>query len=141
MDLTKSLKKLESHMWQLWREIARESGSLELTHSEMVYLYALMAEPGGMRLTDLAQSMKVSKASASAMTTKLEGRGYLRRIPCPEDGRATLLQATEKSFSLEKEEDNVYRRTAKVFEKALDASEYQEFCRLMAKGCPVIKRE
>lgn len=141
MDLTRSLKKLESHMWQLWREIVRESGGLELTHSEMAYLYTLMTEPSGMRLTNLAQAMKVSKASASTMTTKLESRGYLRRIPCPEDGRATLLQATEKSLCLEREEDNVYRRTARAFEKALEVPEYQELCRLMAKGCPEIKKE
>lgn len=135
MELSESLKRLQWHMWHLWRESARHSGSMELTNSEYDYLYALISRREGMRLTELAVCMKVSKASASAMASKLEGRGYIRRVPCPEDGRAVRLQATDKAAALEKEELDIYASTSRALAAKLDEQELGQLSRLLAKAC------
>jgi DNA-binding MarR family transcriptional regulator len=133
------LKKLQWHLWFCWREVSRQSGSMELTNSEFDYLYALLEHPQGMRLTELAECMKVSKASASAMVSKLEKRGYIQRISCPEDGRATLLQATEKGAALEKEEMDIYAQTTQQMVVSLTPEEQQQFEHLLHKACGSLK--
>ncbi|NEY28386.1 MarR family transcriptional regulator [Escherichia coli] len=133
------LKKLQWHLWFCWREVSRQSGSMELTNSEFDYLYALLEHPQGIRLTELAECMKVSKASASAMVSKLEKRGYIQRISCPEDGRATLLQATEKGAALEKEEMDIYAQTTQQMATSLTPEEQQQFEHLLHKACGSLK--
>ncbi|TBM25969.1 MarR family winged helix-turn-helix transcriptional regulator [Hafnia paralvei] len=129
------LKKLQWHLWFCWREVSRQSGSMELTNSEFDYLYALLEHPQGVRLTELAECMKVSKASASAMVSKLESRGYIQRVPCSDDGRATLLQVTKKGTALEKEEMDIYTETAQKMASALTPEERQQFELLLHKAC------
>lgn len=141
MELTESLKWLQWHMWDLWRESARRSGSMDLTNSEFDYLYALISRREGMRLTELAACMKVSKASASAMVSKLERRGYIRRVPCPNDGRAVRLQATKKAAALEKEELDIYAAMARTLSAELDDAELAQLSRLLAKACVNLKTD
>jgi DNA-binding MarR family transcriptional regulator len=135
MPITDSLKRLEWHMWHHWRKNAKHSGSMELSSSEFDYLYALMSATHGLRLTELAERMGVSKASASAMVSKLQARGYLQRLPCSEDGRATRLLATAKTTALEQEEQNVYTQTAASLAANLSAEELQQLSHLLAKAC------
>lgn len=134
MTLEEGLKRLECHLWSLWREHSQRSGSMELTTSELDYLYALLAAPEGVRLTELAALMKVSKASASAMVSKLEARGYLRRVACPEDRRAMRLYATSLTQHLEVEERDVYESTAATLCDVLDEREVRELERLLEKA-------
>ncbi|PTS86782.1 MarR family transcriptional regulator [Pseudomonas sp. HMWF032] len=133
--MTDSLKRLQWHMWHHWRHYAQHSGSMELSNSELDYLYALMSAENGLRLTELAERMNVSKASASAMASKLEARGYLQRLPCSEDGRAMRLLATAKSNALEQEERDVYLQTAASLEQNLSREEMQQLSHLLAKAC------
>ncbi|WP_176600640.1 MarR family winged helix-turn-helix transcriptional regulator [Pseudomonas sp. OTU750018] len=139
MPITDSLKRLQWHMWHHWRQYAQHSGSMELSNSELDYLYALMSAKNGLRLTELAERMNVSKASASAMASKLEGRGYLQRLPCSEDGRAMRLLATAKSNALEQEERDVYVQTAASLEQNLSPEEMQQLSQLLAKACQTLE--
>lgn len=135
VEIAESLKRLQWHMWDLWRENARHSGSMDLTNNELDYLYVLLEKKSGLRLTELAGHMKVSKASASAMAAKLEERGYLRRIPCAEDGRAVRLQVTPAAQALEIEERDIYSATARALSMALDEAELAQLTRLLSKAC------
>jgi DNA-binding MarR family transcriptional regulator len=139
MPITDSLKRLEWHMWHHWRQYSQHSASMELSNSELDYLYALMPAENGLRLTELAQRMSVSKASASAMASKLEARGYLQRLPCSEDGRAMRLLVTAKSSALEQEERNVYVKTAASLEQNLSSEEMQQLSLLLAKACQTLE--
>jgi len=53
--------------------------------------------PDGTRLTDLAEASQVSKQTAGGLVDQLEEAGYVRRVPDPTDGRARLIQLTEKA--------------------------------------------
>jgi DNA-binding MarR family transcriptional regulator len=145
MPLTDSLKRLQWHMWHHWRQYAQHSGSMELSNSELDYLYALISAEHGLRLTELAERMNVSKASASAsasaMASKLEARGYLQRRACAEDGRAMRLLATAKSNALEQEERDVYVHTAASLAEHLSPEEMQQLSQLLAKACQSLETD
>ncbi|MBX9762584.1 MAG: MarR family transcriptional regulator [Pseudomonadaceae bacterium] len=141
MTLTDSLKRLQWHMWHHWRQYAQHSGSMELSNSELDYLYALISAEHGLRLTELAERMNVSKASASAMASKLEARGYLQRLPCAEDGRAMRLLATAKPNALEQEERDVYVHTAASLAEHLSPEEMQQLSHLLAKACQSLETD
>lgn len=133
--LQDSLRRLQWHMWHLWRLEAQKSGSMELTSVEHDYLDVVARHPEGLRLTDLAERMKVSKASASAMAAKLEARGYLERGPALEDRRASLLRATPKTKALESEENAIHARAAASLAAALSDEERAQFEVLLSKAC------
>jgi DNA-binding MarR family transcriptional regulator len=50
----------------------------------------------GMRLTRLAELASITKQSAGEIVDDLAQRGYVERIPDPEDKRAKLITLTEK---------------------------------------------
>jgi DNA-binding MarR family transcriptional regulator len=53
-------------------------------------------DPQGSRLTDLAQRANMTKQSVGEATSDLEQRGYLERVPDPNDGRAKIIRLTER---------------------------------------------
>ena len=57
---------------------------------------ALMAHMtvDGLRITEFAELMQVTKSAASQLVTFLEGHGLVERVPDPSDGRASLVRAT-----------------------------------------------
>ncbi len=48
----------------------------------------------GTRLTELARRARMTKQGMMLMVDDLEGRGYVRRVPDPEDGRAKVVKLT-----------------------------------------------
>src|SRR5882762_8356240 len=57
-------------------------------------------EPGGMRLTKLAESAGVTKQTAGALVDQLERSGHLLRTLEPTDGRARLISRSEQGLAL-----------------------------------------
>jgi DNA-binding MarR family transcriptional regulator len=53
-------------------------------------------DPQGSRLTDLAQRANMTKQSVGEATSDLEQRGYVERVPDPNDGRAKIIRLTER---------------------------------------------
>ncbi|HEY2438304.1 MAG TPA: MarR family winged helix-turn-helix transcriptional regulator [Solirubrobacteraceae bacterium] len=53
-------------------------------------------EPEGSRLTELAERARMTKQSVGEVTTDLEQRGYVERVPDPADGRAKIIRLTER---------------------------------------------
>ena len=53
-------------------------------------------EPEGSRLTDLAERANMTKQSVGEATSDLEQRGYVERVPDPEDGRAKIIRLTQR---------------------------------------------
>jgi DNA-binding MarR family transcriptional regulator len=60
----------------------------------------LSGAPGGVRLTDLAAGMRITKQSMAATIDQLEEKGYVERIADPEDGRAKLVFLTARGLEL-----------------------------------------
>jgi DNA-binding MarR family transcriptional regulator len=53
-------------------------------------------EPQGSRLTELAERAGMTKQSVGEATSDLEERGYVERVPDPDDGRAKIIRLTER---------------------------------------------
>ena len=55
-------------------------------------------DPEGSRLTELAERARMTKQSVGEVTTDLEKRGYVERVPDPADGRAKIIRLTERGL-------------------------------------------
>jgi DNA-binding MarR family transcriptional regulator len=55
--------------------------------------------PEGIRLTDLADRAGMSKQAMSELVADLERLAYLRRNPDPRDGRAKLIEFTDRGWA------------------------------------------
>lgn len=53
--------------------------------------------PQGTRVSDLAESARVTKQSAGFLVEQLESAGYVERVPDPSDGRARLVRLTARA--------------------------------------------
>lgn len=56
-------------------------------------------DPDGSRLTDLAHRARMTKQSVGEVTSDLEQRGYVERVPDPSDGRAKIIRLTERGHA------------------------------------------
>jgi DNA-binding MarR family transcriptional regulator len=51
---------------------------------------------GGSRLTDLAERSGLTKQAVGEAVAELERKGYVERVPDPDDGRAKIIKLTER---------------------------------------------
>jgi DNA-binding MarR family transcriptional regulator len=79
------------------RQLLRDSG---LSHFEYQVLAGLSESPDRtMRMSDLAAFAEGSLPRLSQVVARLERRGWVRRTPDPNDGRATLAGLTEDGLA------------------------------------------
>jgi len=71
----------------------------QLTHFEYLVLAMLSeAQDRTLRMTDLALKTNATLPRLSHVVKRLEGRGYVERVPCPTDKRATLAVLTDAGW-------------------------------------------
>jgi DNA-binding MarR family transcriptional regulator len=68
---------------------------------------------GGTRLTTLARRARMTKQGMMLTVDELESRGYVRRVPDPDDARAKLVRLTAKGRRVAAE----YRRAVQALEQ------------------------
>lgn len=76
MNIEQSLMVIERYISRCWREQPC-FGDCNLTYTEYDYLETL-EESGMMRLSELAELMRVSKPTASNMVARLEKKSWLK---------------------------------------------------------------
>ena len=78
-------------------QLRREAG---LTHFEYFVLAMLSEAPERtLRMTSLAQRTNATLPRLSHVVRRLEERGLVERLPCPEDGRATNARLTDAGWA------------------------------------------
>jgi DNA-binding MarR family transcriptional regulator len=78
-------------------QLRREAG---ISHFEYVVLSRLADSPQRtLRMSDLAEYADGSLSRLSHVVTRLEHRGWIRREPCPEDGRFTNAILTDDGYA------------------------------------------
>jgi MarR family transcriptional regulator, 2-MHQ and catechol-resistance regulon repressor len=65
------------------------------------YALEALVRRGGMTLNDLSALLYLDKSTASRVVDALERKGYVTRLPHPDDRRAVLLEATAAGRALE----------------------------------------
>lgn len=93
---------------------AQLSREFDLTHFEYGILYALAHAPHRtLRLRVLADYANSSLSRLSRAISRLEARGWVRRMPDPEDGRSTLATLAAEGWE-------VFARATPVHEATVD---------------------
>jgi DNA-binding MarR family transcriptional regulator len=101
----------------------------ELTHFEYFLLAMLSEAPDRtLRMTSLAQRTNATLPRLSHVVRRLEDRGLVRRIPCPEDGRATNAQLTAAGW--DKVVDTAPGHVANVRRSVIDALTAEQVAQL-----------
>lgn len=72
-----------------------EAGYDDITTAQARLLQRI--NPGGSRLTQLAESAQVTKQTAGFLVDQLERAGYVERAPDPTDARARLIRLTDRA--------------------------------------------
>ncbi|MBT3411444.1 MAG: MarR family transcriptional regulator, partial [Halieaceae bacterium] len=65
--------------------------------------YISMAARSGVRLSEIAEMLGISRQAANQTANQIEKAGYLRRASDPSDGRAKLLVTTPRAMMLVKQ--------------------------------------
>ncbi len=134
MTLESSLMELERFCSKAWRVHAKEDSLSNLSFNEYDYLRVIEEHEQGIRITDLAQEMQVSKPSASNMVARLVKKGLVSRISCIEDGRSKRVILTEQVINDLSLEQVVYRRIAESMSSKLTETESRQLIRLLKKS-------
>ena len=76
----------------------QEAGFRDLTIAQA--RLAMGLDPGGTRLSVLAERAQIANQTATALVDRLERAGYVERVPDPTDGRARLVRMTARAEAI-----------------------------------------
>ncbi len=133
-SLGQSLARIERHLNKLWRADEEATAFQQTSFNEYDYVHAV-EELGTPRLSDLADTLCVSKPSTSNMVSKLEKKGLLERIPCPQDRRSVLVKLTREGKKLMALDDRLFNKLTEKVEHALSPGDFKTLERLLTSVC------
>jgi DNA-binding MarR family transcriptional regulator len=128
----------EEHVWRRWltlnatvnatlqRELQDDSG---LSMPDFEVLVRLTDEPDGrVRVTDLAKLLLWERSRVSHHVTRMERRGLVERVECPEDGRGAFIAVTDGGrAAIEQAAPGHVRSVRRLVFDALDADDVDRF--------------
>ena len=89
-----------------------DSAYRDIQPAHAAAIQPLWQRPEGARLTDLAQTARITKQSMGALVDALEQGGYVERVEDPDDGRASRVRLTTRGRS--------FARDARTFARAVE---------------------
>lgn len=117
-------------------QLQRDAG---LSHFEYIVMVNLSnAADHVLRMSQLAAQCHSSLSRLSHVVARLERRGWLRREPCPDDGRATLARMTDAGFA--KLASAAPGHVEAVRALVIDALDKQQLHELTAIGDAILKQ-
>ncbi|MDQ0849686.1 DNA-binding MarR family transcriptional regulator [Arthrobacter sp. B3I9] len=107
----------------------------DLAVNEYDVLFTLSRCPSGwLRQNELNDHVLLSQSSLSRLVERLQKRGYVERVPAPDDGRGVLVRLTEEGRELQKQIGREHvRDIADLVGPALSPAEQRELLRLTEK--------
>lgn len=104
----------------------------ELTHQQVHYLNTL-SKLGNPTLTELANSLRLSKPSVTVLVDKLIQKGYVYKVKSDEDRRSQHLHLAEKGLAFYEAYQQVYDRLSDAIKAKLTPTEVVIFKEILAK--------
>lgn len=114
---------------QAWKEVAPRG--VHPTQAQFLVFLA-RSRPDGARLTEMAERLAVTPATASESVSTLERKGLVERRPDPSDGRARLVVLTRAGRALAAEAESWPDLLLAVVEE-LDPDERRLLLRIVVK--------
>ncbi len=109
-----------------------EAGFDDVHSAHFAPLQALWDHPQGVRLTDLAAMAKMTKQSMGELVGQLVRRGYLERVPDPEDGRAWRIRHTPRGLKLSRRARLIVRDAEAEWSRQIGAARIDDLRRILA---------
>jgi DNA-binding MarR family transcriptional regulator len=107
--MTRWLSAQEQHAWRAYldasrllfarleQELQRDSGMPMSYYDVLVHL---SEAPGRtLRMSELADGVQSSRSRLSHAVARLEARGWIERLPCPDDRRGQLARMTDAGYA------------------------------------------
>ncbi|MEV0096300.1 MarR family winged helix-turn-helix transcriptional regulator [Streptomyces sp. NPDC050738] len=90
-------------------------------------------DAGPVRQSELIKALDVDPSTVTKMLQRLEQAGHVRRCPDPDDRRAVLVEATDKSCALLGDVERAWSSLEELTLVGLDAGERADLARLLNK--------
>jgi DNA-binding MarR family transcriptional regulator len=124
------------------RQLQREAS---MSHAYYQILAMLSDSPRRtLRMSDLAAVTQSSQSRLSHAVARLEGNGWIRRVPCLDDRRSTLAQLTDDGFAALAEAAPGHVRTVRelMFDRLTpeQVTQLREICTTVLGGLTVEHR-
>ncbi|MDR9830791.1 MarR family transcriptional regulator [Vibrio sp. FNV 38] len=134
MSIETTLVEFERYHARAWRVYANQDPLCQLSFNEFDYLRVIKdSGEEGVRVTDLAQALSVTKPSASNMVARLERKKMIRRLSCPEDARSKRIVLTSEVIEGWALENIVYQDIAQQMRRKLSGQEMDQLEKLLNK--------
>jgi len=91
----------------------KDHGIKGLMYTHGAVLFALYQNGGAMRLSDIAVLINRTKPTVTVMVDKLEAAGYVKRVRSEKDSRVTIVEVTDKGYSI----SNIFDETSEKLTK------------------------
>lgn len=92
------------------------------------------AKNGALRPSELAERTLFERYSITRLVDRMEKRGFVERVPCPEDARGAIILITEQGRTLRRDMWPIYSTAIKRrFADRLDEGDAETLARLLAK--------
>lgn len=104
----------------------------DLSARQLEYIDAI-DRLGNPNLKEIAQALKLSKPSVTAIVDKLTSKGYIDKFQSDEDRRSFHVHLSAKGKKLVKLHDETHNRMADLFRKNLDSKDLKKLVSLLNK--------
>jgi len=99
---------------------------IEINSSQGRVLFVLWREDR-IPITELARRTALGKSALTSMLDRLEGQGYVERVPDPKDRRAVRIARTDKDRAMESEYRRVSDEMTEIFYAGFPAADIARF--------------
>jgi DNA-binding MarR family transcriptional regulator len=137
-SLDKLISILLSRSEQMEEDLKKESDIEELSIKQLQCI-ELIYKHENPNLSELAEKLKITKPSVTAMIDKLEENGYVERIKSDIDRRSAHIHLTSKGLTAGKLHDKLHQSIAQKLTKSLTESEKEIMVVLLNKAMQVFK--
>ena len=111
---------------RVWYDVLNRNGLEDLAGARGRVIFALWNEDN-IPIKILVEKTSLDKATLTGIIDRLERDGYVKRIPSPDDKRATLISRTGKDEIFKSKIPTVSAQQNKLFYKGFSTSEIKEF--------------
>ena len=111
---------------RVWYEVLNRNGLTDLAGARGRVIFALWNEDN-IPIKKLVEKTSLDKATLTGIIDRLERDGYVKRIPSPNDKRATLICRTGKDEMFKSKIPEVSDQQNALFYKGFSVGEIEEF--------------
>ena len=111
---------------RVWYDILSQNGLEDLAGARGRVIFVLWNEDN-IPIKKLVEKTSLDKATLSGIIDRLERDGYVKRIPSPDDKRATLISRTGKDEIFKSKIGDVSDQQNALFYKGFSTKEIKDF--------------